>query len=60
MGEGGAVFTNSSKIKRSMESIRDWEETAGVKLVVIMYVKDLNGNLIIYHMDMIINMFILL
>ena len=24
MGEGGAVFTNSSKIKKSMESIRDW------------------------------------
>lgn len=24
MGEGGAIFTNSSKIKRSMESIRDW------------------------------------
>ena len=24
MGEGGAVFTNSSKIKKSMESLRDW------------------------------------
>ena len=24
MGEGGAIFTNSSKIKKSMESIRDW------------------------------------
>ncbi len=24
MGEGGAVFTNSSRIKKSMESIRDW------------------------------------
>ena len=24
MGEGGAVFTNSSKFKRAMESIRDW------------------------------------
>ena len=23
-GEGGAIFTNSSKIKKSMESIRDW------------------------------------
>ena len=24
MGEGGAVFTNSAKIKKSMESLRDW------------------------------------
>ena len=24
MGEGGAIFTNSSRIKKSMESIRDW------------------------------------
>ena len=24
MGEGGSVFTNSSRIKKSMESIRDW------------------------------------
>ncbi len=24
MGEGGAIFTNSSRVKRAMESIRDW------------------------------------
>lgn len=24
MGEGGAVFTNASKLRRAMESIRDW------------------------------------
>ena len=39
MGEGGAIFTNSSKIKKSMESIWDWEEIVGAKQDAIIHVK---------------------
>ena len=59
MGEGGAVFTNNSKLKRISESLRDWgrdcycepgkENTCK---------KDFVGNLVIYLMDMIINIFL--
>ena len=61
MGEGGAVLQTHQKLKDLWNQSGIGEETAGVKLVVIIHVKkDLNGNFIIYHMDMIINMFILL
>ncbi len=33
MGEGGAVLTQSPKLKKLLESFRDWDETVGVHLV---------------------------
>ena len=30
MGEGGAINTDSPKLKKIVESFRDWEEIAGV------------------------------
>ena len=31
MGEGGLVSTNNPKLKKIVESFRDWEEIVGVK-----------------------------
>ena len=57
MGEGGAVnISGSLKLKRPAESMRDWEETAGVQAVrTTLAVSDFLISLVICRMDMIIS-----
>ena len=35
MGEGGAVITNSNRLKLSVDSFRDWEEIVGARVVTM-------------------------
>ena len=58
-GEGGAVLTNKPKLKKIIESLRDWGRDCycppGKDNTCK---KDMTGNLADYHMVMIINIFI--